>query len=282
MKKEITIIGLSFLCLLAFCKQQNEFYIPEGVINARSGPGINSKKVFKLNTDDVVTEIKRQDKKVKIGKWEGYWVNIDFNGKKGWVLSVFIKPKINSNSLSKDKREELTEKLIKAIRMKNLKTVKKLINQGASVNEADYQGFTPLLNAVMIGDYRIIDYLLLSDADPNKGKHSNIDGKKITNAFPIVTAAENGKFKIIKRLIKSGANVNVKVEGDFTALISICLIPRDAGPIISRNTRFKIAKLLVESGADINIKNMHGKTAIDMAKKNGLRKIASFLIKAKK
>ena len=52
--------------------------------------------MFKLNTGDTVKEIKRQNKRVKVGKWEGYWINIDFNGKKGWVLSAFIKPKINT------------------------------------------------------------------------------------------------------------------------------------------------------------------------------------------
>ncbi len=116
------IICFQVILLFSYCSPEKKvFHIPKGVINVRSGPGTNHGKVFKLNTGDIITEISRKTEKVKVGKWQGYWVNIEFNGQKGWVLSEFIKegkptessPTISASDGSTAKEASpLTEKAI--------------------------------------------------------------------------------------------------------------------------------------------------------------------------
>lgn len=70
----------------------------ESGINVRSGPGAEYGVVFKLSANQGVREISRNSETVKVGKFEGQWVNIETNGQKGWVLSAFLVPKSKSVS----------------------------------------------------------------------------------------------------------------------------------------------------------------------------------------
>lgn len=73
----------------------------------------------------------------------------------------------------------------------------------------------------------------------------------------LITAAANGKTEIVKLLIDSGANVDEKELGGFTALMRA-----------AQGEHIETVKFLHEACASLNEKNDYGKTALDFAEKN--------------
>ncbi|MEI0697330.1 ankyrin repeat domain-containing protein [Brachyspira intermedia] len=79
-------------------------------------------------------------------------------------------------------------------------------------------------------------------------------------------ASKNGHIKIVRLLIDSGADINLKNIADVTVLI-----------LASMNNHLEIVKYLVENGADINVKDKKGRTALRYAVENGHSEVAEFL-----
>lgn len=74
---------------------------------------------------------------------------------------------------------------------------------------------------------------------------------------PLTGAAAYSKNPaVIAELVRLGADINVKVHNDDTALIIAAQYNSNAG----------IIEELVSQGADVNVKNEQGKTALDIAK----------------
>lgn len=73
-------------------------------------------------------------------------------------------------------------------------------------------------------------------------------------------------FDKIKDLIKSGADVNMKDEHGYTALMLAC--------------RTQTAQLLIESGADVNVFDKNGQTALMWASSQGNSDRVKLLIKS--
>jgi len=63
---------------------------------------------------------------------------------------------------------------------------------------------TLLFRAVALGNYEIVEFLLNSNADPDK---QNIYGET-----PLHQAVENGNYKIINVLLEKGANPNIQQQ----------------------------------------------------------------------
>ena len=66
-----------------------------GVVNVnnlhfRSGDDLNSKTLRFLNKGTIVSIIKKNDTRVKIGEMEDYWYQIEYEGITGWVFGYFI------------------------------------------------------------------------------------------------------------------------------------------------------------------------------------------------
>jgi len=74
--------------------------------------------------------------------------------------------------------------------------------------------------------------------------------------------------KVLRFLIKNGADVNAKIPSGDTPLMAAVL-----------QNHYSIVKLLVENGADINIRNPCGATALHLACDHEYTEIASFLSK---
>lgn len=88
-----------------------------------------------------------------------------------------------------------------------------------------------------------------------------IDSKDIyrNGDTALLFAAWAGKAEIVALLLKRGADVNIKNDGDNTPLMGA------AGARPTDGTRIIMVDLLLEKGAAINEKNQSGKTALMMA-----------------
>lgn len=104
-------------CIVTACgvKVPLEYYVVDGPINVRSGPGTEHKRIFSLSTGDVVRELKREPNKVKVGKWEGHWVNIEHKGKQGWMLSTFLSLKTDGAAAPEKKETVEADAVIESL-----------------------------------------------------------------------------------------------------------------------------------------------------------------------
>ena len=102
----------------------------------------------------------------------------------------------------------------------HLEIVELLIDYGSSINVKDVYGCTPLF---------------CSCCHRNMGEHS------VTNIYPDKFYSDTNRLKIIKLLIKHGADVNVKNNDGYTAL-----------HWISYQRHAEMVKLLINHGAKFN------------------------------
>ncbi len=86
--------------------------------------------------------------------------------------------------------------LIVACRNGDYGKVKELVESGYDVNERDRNGATPLMEAVINGNEKIIFLLLKSHADPNA---KNNNGVPVMN-FVFLSKDENKRMKLINAL----------------------------------------------------------------------------------
>jgi len=84
--------------------------------------------------------------------------------------------------------------------------VKYLIDKGASVAFADYQGRTPLHEAAYYGHASLVEFLL--------DKGAPIDAKDEFDQTPVYRAIEGGRHDIVELLVRRKAQTNI-VDTDF-------------------------------------------------------------------
>ncbi len=205
----------------------------------------------------------------------------------------------------------------------HLNIVEYLVENGADVNfvsgsdTGNKYGRTPLISAVDSGQVDIVKYLIDNGADVNgigAEKYTAItvakslemvmilvesgaDVNSINMNKPVlISAVENEQIAIVEYLLDNGADVNVKVDNNYSAIsypnnLAIVKILVESGadvnfknsysstPLIFATNRgnLEIVKYLVEQGADINIQNDDGSKAIDIAISNGHKKIVKYL-----
>jgi len=138
--------------------------------------------------------------------------------------------------------------LIMAILSDNVAIVDFLLNQGVNFNGPDRAGLTPLMHAVRVGYFAIIERLLKED-------EVNADRGDDSNTTPLMIAVQNGRLDIVEALIKANSNVNAANNDGNTALM-----------YAAQRDNLAIAKALVKEGADVDIENKRGETAEDFAK----------------
>ncbi len=83
----------------------------------------------------------------------------------------------------------------------------------------------------------------------------------------LVTAAYEGEYELVKRLVAKGADVNVTNENGETAVIVAAESGYDA-----------IIEFLITHKANVNIKDNDGDTALDIAKYHGNKSTVNLLL----
>lgn len=135
--------------------------------------------------------------------------------------------------------------LIDAVLEGNLDLVKKLIAEGANVNEQDEWLETPLIRAIVhSNDLPRVEALLAAKARVDMQDHGGYSA--------LMFASEGDHYPIAQLLIDAGANVNLQDEGGSTALMNA-----------SFGGYFPTVQALLAAGADVNIKNRDGDTALN-------------------
>ena len=156
----------------------------------------------------------------------------------------------------------ITELMIAALEM-NLDEVKRLVEQGANIEETDDTGGTLLMWAVQGGDIEIVNFLLDSGADVGA-----VGGR---NASALMIAVISGKEDIGIRLLEAGATFGGELshEQDFLeyaaahgqatmvrALILYGANLKESGSdalcFAIKNRHIEVAKVLIAAGADVN------------------------------
>jgi len=140
-----------------------------------------------------------------------------------------------------------------------LEKIRRSIDQGIDVNQADADGRTALMMAAFDGYTEVVELLLKSGAEVDL-----YDGVGRT----AVMYASSGPFpQTVELLIQSGADINrIDTAEGWTALM-----------FAAAEGHQTVVKILLRAGADIEITDQDGDTAIDHARQRGQTHIVDFL-----
>lgn len=118
-----------------------------------------------------------------------------------------------------------------------------------------------LYQSIAAGDASEVGNLLRRGADPNR-----IGAGGLIGGTPLTWATEQSDLKIIKVLIKGGADVNKRIGRGYTALM-LAATPQ-------------VAQLLLDAGSNSQLKNIDGQTALQIAQERKLAQVIKILQRA--
>lgn len=150
--------------------------------------------------------------------------------------------------------------LINATRSGDMTTVRKLVDQGADVNQINGFGMTPLMIAIDQKNRPAIEYLIDKGADLNA-----FDGQART---PLIYAIFHHDEMTSKLLIAKGADIH------YESLINGST-PLDTAAALGH---LDLVQLLLEKGADVNHRAADGATALMYAVQNNQFPVVSYLL----
>ena len=133
-----------------------------------------------------------------------------------------------------------------------------LLKHGASPNQGDATGMTPLMAAALRGSEGSLRVLLQNDA--------SVTARDNAGYSPIMFAAKGGNAQAIKLLLEAGADVNAIDKGGATALM-----------FAAQHGYTDAVAALIVAGASKWTVESHGLTAADLAMRNGFRGTAEMI-----
>jgi ankyrin repeat protein len=150
--------------------------------------------------------------------------------------------------------------LMQAVKSNDVAQVKKLIQQGASVDELDSSSDAPLVMAAYEGHNEIVRLLLEAGADV-----AAIDpGMKAT---ALHAAAYAGRTEAAKLLI--AYKIDIDKQGPYNGYTAL----HDA--IWQSHT--ETAKIIIEAGADLTLKSSRGETPLEFARSKKLKELVALM-----
>ena len=135
-----------------------------------------------------------------------------------------------------------------------------IITKPDQIDDFTDDGFTALGLACYFGQYDVARHLVVNGADVN------LPSKNGFNVYPIHSAAAGNYNDILKLLIESGAEVNVKQQAGSTPLHAA-----------AQYGNLDMLIILLESGAEVNVRMEGGKLPADLAREKGYNEIAEIL-----
>jgi len=137
--------------------------------------------------------------------------------------------------------------------------IKCWLREGADINAPDAYGYTPLMNAAMLGRLNIVKALIELGADVQK--------KGQFGYTALHAAAQGGHLEVVQALVKYGASVNCKNDdGDIPLILAV------------RGTHAEIIDYLLKAGSDIHQNGWLGQSAVHTAIANGDQATADTLL----
>lgn len=157
----------------------------------------------------------------------------------------------------------------------DIDTVQYLLKKGASVQDTNTLGDTPLIVALRMGHMALVKILLEIDA--------NINIKNKQEETALTVASSNNYLDIMKQLLSKGADINVKTEGDSLLhraveinnipliqflvdnKINTELLDNDGKPALIKIVNQRDVSgldILLGSDLDVNIQDKEGNTAL--------------------
>ncbi|KAF7969697.1 hypothetical protein HWV62_26146 [Athelia sp. TMB] len=147
-----------------------------------------------------------------------------------------------------------------ACRVRSIRAVNYLIDNGADVNAAGKKATSrPLLAACLEGQLEIAQLLL------EKGANVNAEGGKY--GTPLQAALARGRIEVAKLLLENGADVNAEGRKYGTALQAA-----------SSRGHLELARLLLSKGANVNAEGGEYGTALRAASLGGHLQLAQLLL----
>jgi len=137
--------------------------------------------------------------------------------------------------------------------------IKCWLQEGADIDAPDAYGYTPLMNAAMLGRLKVVNALIELGADVQK--------KGQFGYTALHAAAQGGHLEAVQALVKYGASVNCKNDdGDIPLILAV------------RGTHAEIIDYLLKAGSDIHQNGWLGQSAVHTAIANGDQATADTLL----
>ena len=137
-----------------------------------------------------------------------------------------------------------------AIQHNDLSTLKILLSQITSVDQATPKGKTALMAAALRGDSQLVEDLLLAGANPNATNQAG--------GTALMYSVVGGSLEILQNLLDAKAAVNQSSSNGWTPLMMA---------IAKRKS--ELAKRLCQAGADVNATDVYGWTPLMRAAYEG-------------
>jgi len=121
--------------------------------------------------------------------------------------------------------------LADAILKEDMKSIRQCLSYGEDVNQIDEYGFTPLIEAAIVDNVEISEFLIANGATPNL--------QDVIGGTPLHWAAENNNLELCELLLEVNANPNAYNFAGQSVLVM---------PTLRRQTELK--QILIRNGAD--------------------------------
>ncbi|XP_062555858.1 ankyrin repeat and KH domain-containing protein mask-like isoform X3 [Armigeres subalbatus] len=154
----------------------------------------------------------------------------------------------------------LSRSLLAACTDNDVNTVRRLLGEGNSLNEATDDGDSLLSLACSAGYYELAQVLLAMSAQVEDRGHKN-------DLTPLMETASAGHVDIIKLLLKHGADVNAQSSTGSTPLMFACAGGHE-----------EVVRVLLDNGANVEDHNENGHTPLMEAASAGHVGVAKILL----
>ena len=148
--------------------------------------------------------------------------------------------------------------LIQASHFGKLEVVEKLIQYGATVEQANYKNTTALMRASQEGHERIVELLLRHNCVVNRRNDEQMTA--------LMLGSQRGHVNVVKLLIHFGAEIDATTNQKSSSLM-----------LAVKRKQLEVARVLVTAGAELNLRDEKGRTVVETAQKRGMNDFVEIL-----